>query len=35
MLEFDAATETFTDNHKANQMLTRNYREPFVVPEHV
>jgi predicted dehydrogenase len=35
MLEFDAASETFTDNHKANQMLTRNYREPFVVPEHV
>ena len=27
--------ERFIGNHKANQLLTRNYREPFVVPERV
>jgi predicted dehydrogenase len=35
MLEFDAASETFVNNPKANQLITRHYREPFVVPGHV
>ena len=34
-LAFDPATETFGSNQKANQFLTREYREPFVVPERV
>jgi hypothetical protein len=34
-LYFNASTESFTTNSKANQMLTRQYREPYVVPEHV
>ena len=34
-LEFDAKTERFTSNERANAMLTRDYREPFVVPEEV
>jgi hypothetical protein len=29
-LAFDPATETFKDNPKANEMLTREYRKPFV-----
>ena len=28
-------TEKFVNNDKANQLLTRPYREPFVVPEKV
>jgi predicted dehydrogenase len=32
-LAFDPQTETFLDNVQANQMLTRNYRPPFVVPD--
>ena len=35
LLEFNAASETFTNNAKANHLLTRQYREPYVVPEHV
>jgi predicted dehydrogenase len=32
-LTFDAATETFIGDSEANQLLTRNYRAPFVVPD--
>jgi predicted dehydrogenase len=31
-LPFDPKTETFPENPKANAMLTREYRKPFVVP---
>ncbi len=34
-LEFDPARERFTGDAQANDMLTRNYRAPFVVPEKV
>ena len=34
-LPFDAATETFPGDAEANKMLTRDYREPFVVPDKV
>ncbi len=36
-LTFDPKTETFVDEgaKEANQFLTRDYREPFVVPEQV
>jgi predicted dehydrogenase len=34
-LEIDARTERFTNNNEANRLLTRNYREPFVVPDRV
>lgn len=33
LLKFDASTERFLDNHHANHLLSRAYREPFVVPE--
>lgn len=33
MLAFDPKSETFKDNMKANESLTREYRKPFVVPE--
>lgn len=32
-LEFDPQTEKFVNDTEANQMLTRNYRAPFVVPD--
>jgi predicted dehydrogenase len=32
MLEFDPVQEVFTNNAAANQMLTRDYRKPFVCP---
>jgi len=32
-LEFDPKTEKFPSDAGANNMLTRNYRSPFVVPE--
>ena len=32
-LEFDAKTETFTNNDEANKYLGRTYREPWVVPD--
>jgi hypothetical protein len=35
MLTFNPETERFVDNDKANQLLTRQYREPFVVTETV
>jgi hypothetical protein len=31
-LEMDGKKETFNGNSKANEMLTRDYRKPFVVP---
>jgi predicted dehydrogenase len=31
-LEFDGATERFRGDRQANGLLTRDYREPFVVP---
>jgi predicted dehydrogenase len=34
-LTFDPATETFPNDKEANALLTRKYREPFVVPEKV
>jgi len=33
LLKMAAKTERFVDNDAANALLTRNYREPFVVPE--
>jgi len=34
-LKVDAAKERFVDNVKANELLTREYRPPFVVPDRV
>lgn len=34
-LAFDAAKEKFVDNPKADELLTRQYREPYVVPAEV
>ena len=34
-LEFDPRAEKFVNNPKANELLTRPYRKPFVVPEQV
>ncbi len=34
-LAFHRAHEHFADDDEANQLLTRNYRKPFVVPERV
>ena len=34
-LVFDAAREKFVSNQKADRLLTRDYRAPFVVPEKV
>jgi Asp-tRNA(Asn)/Glu-tRNA(Gln) amidotransferase C subunit len=33
VLRMDPQTERFVDNEQANQLLTREYREPFRVPE--
>ena len=35
MLEFDAEKEQFVGDEEANKLLTREYREPYVVPEKV
>ena len=35
MLKFNPRSEKFVDNRKANRLLTRPYRAPFVVPEKV
>jgi len=35
VLKMDPAKERFTNNRKANQLLVRDYRPPFVVPENV
>ncbi len=32
-LKMDPKAERFIDNPKANELLTRDYRKPFVVPE--
>ena len=32
-LKMDPVAERFIDNEAANDMLTRNYRKPYVVPE--
>ena len=34
-LKMNPDTERFTDHNEANQLLTREYRQPFVVPEKV
>ncbi len=34
-LAFDSATESFAGDSEANQLLTRAYRAPFVVPDHI
>ncbi len=34
-LTFDAATESFVGDSQANHLLTRAYREPFVVPDRI
>ncbi len=34
-LTFDPATETFPGDKEANELLTRKYREPYVLPEPV
>ena len=34
-LKFDPKKERFVDNAEANEMVTRNYRPPFVVPVQV
>ena len=35
LLKMNPETEQFTNNRDANQLLTREYRKPFVVPEKV
>ena len=35
LLKMNPASERFIDNREADQMLTREYRKPFVVPEKV
>jgi predicted dehydrogenase len=35
VLKMNPKTERFTNNRRANQLLTREYRKPFVVPEKV
>ncbi len=35
VLEFDPASERFVGDEEANAMLTRDYREPYVVPQQV
>jgi hypothetical protein len=35
MLRFDPKTEKFVDSPAADKLLTRPYREPFIVPEKV
>ncbi len=35
LLHFDPETETFIENPDADNMLTRPYRDPFVVPDQV
>ena len=34
-LEFDSQSETFSDDEAANALLTREYREPYVMPDQV
>jgi len=34
-LRFDGKTESFIDEDRANKLIKRRYREPWVVPEKV
>ena len=34
-LDFDPETETFRGDDEANRLLTREYREPYVMPDAV
>lgn len=34
-LMFDGQAERFVDDHEANKYLSRNYRDPYIVPERV
>jgi hypothetical protein len=34
-LKMDPKTERFQGNRRANRLLTRDYRRPYVVPEKV
>ena len=34
-LEFDSKTESIKGDQEANDLLTRNYRAPYIVPEKV
>jgi hypothetical protein len=34
-LTFDAATESFVGDPEANRLLTRPYRQPFIVPDRI
>ena len=34
-LEFDPQSETFANDEEANALLTREYREPYVMPDEV
>jgi hypothetical protein len=34
-LKFDPLKERFVDNTQANELVSRNYRAPFVVPAEV
>jgi hypothetical protein len=35
VLRMESETERFIGNHQANQLLSRHYRAPFVVPKNV
>lgn len=35
VLEMNPKTERFTNNKAADQMVTREYRAPYIVPESV
>jgi hypothetical protein len=35
VLEFDPESETFGSDFEANRYLSREYREPFVVPSKI
>jgi hypothetical protein len=35
VLKMDPKSERFLDNDRANELLTRDYRAPFVVPVEV
>ena len=34
-MQFNPDTETFVNDAEANKMLTRKYREPYVLPDKV
>ena len=35
MLEFDGKSETFKGHRKANQLIKRTGRKPYIIPEYV